>query len=169
MEKSRREQVQVCFTQGHKELSVSSGGPQGLAEFRRRLEQNNYRVREADLADLYEALVAVSLADPGAGTVTDVKACPGADTCRWAWSPPVPTSPRRSRRWAASCSSPSPAATRCAPVRILKKLQRLAVSLSGFFTDKWIVRFPSLFQGAPSRPWRQPWAPSTRCSQPTSS
>ncbi len=46
----QREQVQVCFTQGHQELSVSSGGPQGLAEFRRRLEQNNYRVREANLA-----------------------------------------------------------------------------------------------------------------------
>lgn len=44
-----RTKTQVCFTQGHRELSVDSGGPQGLAEFRRTLEQNNYTVRSVDL------------------------------------------------------------------------------------------------------------------------
>jgi sulfite reductase (ferredoxin) len=39
-------------------------------------------VSEADLPDVYEALVAVGLGAPGAGTIVDVTACPGTDTCK---------------------------------------------------------------------------------------
>ncbi len=44
-----RSKTEVCFTDGHRELSADSGGPQGLAEFRRVLEQNNHTVRSVDL------------------------------------------------------------------------------------------------------------------------
>lgn len=44
-----RAKTQVCFTEGHRELSADSGGPQGLAELRRTLEQNNHAVRRVDL------------------------------------------------------------------------------------------------------------------------
>ena len=36
----------------------------------------------ADLPALYEALVAVGLGEPGAGTILDITACPGTDTCK---------------------------------------------------------------------------------------
>jgi sulfite reductase (ferredoxin) len=39
-------------------------------------------VSEADLPNLYEELKAASLAAPGAGTIVDVAACPGTDTCK---------------------------------------------------------------------------------------
>ncbi|HYE71773.1 MAG TPA: nitrite/sulfite reductase, partial [Blastocatellia bacterium] len=54
------------------------------AELRVSIEQNLYLpwVRAAQLPDLYLALKEISLADPGAETVADVTACPGADTCR---------------------------------------------------------------------------------------
>ncbi len=39
-------------------------------------------VSEADLPAFYEALAALSLATPGAGTITDITACPGTDTCK---------------------------------------------------------------------------------------
>ncbi len=39
-------------------------------------------VSEKDLIPLYEDLKAVSLAEPGAGTIVDVAACPGTDTCK---------------------------------------------------------------------------------------
>lgn len=39
-------------------------------------------VHEGELLDVYAALRAIGLADPGAETVTDVTTCPGADTCR---------------------------------------------------------------------------------------
>ncbi len=39
-------------------------------------------VSHADLPALYEALDAVGLAIPGAGTIVDVTACPGTDTCK---------------------------------------------------------------------------------------
>jgi sulfite reductase (ferredoxin) len=48
------------------------------------VEQNLcYRwVSEADLVAFYEALSAIGLAEAGAGTITDVTACPGTDTCK---------------------------------------------------------------------------------------
>ena len=39
-------------------------------------------VSETDLPQLYEELKAEDLADPGAGTITDITACPGTDTCK---------------------------------------------------------------------------------------
>jgi len=48
------------------------------------IEQNIYLpwVREEHLWDLFVALGAISLAERGAGTITDVTTCPGSDTCR---------------------------------------------------------------------------------------
>ena len=39
-------------------------------------------VREADLGGLYDGLRAIRLDSPGAGTITDITACPGTDTCK---------------------------------------------------------------------------------------
>lgn len=39
-------------------------------------------VPEADLPALYTDLKAIGLAEPGAGTIVDVTACPGTDTCK---------------------------------------------------------------------------------------
>ena len=39
-------------------------------------------VSEADLPALYAELAAIGLAAPGAGTIVDVTACPGTDTCK---------------------------------------------------------------------------------------
>jgi sulfite reductase (ferredoxin) len=39
-------------------------------------------VSEADLPDLYRELVRIGLGEPGAGTILDVVACPGTDTCK---------------------------------------------------------------------------------------
>jgi sulfite reductase (ferredoxin) len=39
-------------------------------------------VSEADLADVYSALERIHLAEPGAGTISDITACPGTDTCK---------------------------------------------------------------------------------------
>jgi sulfite reductase (ferredoxin) len=39
-------------------------------------------VAEADLPDLYRELSRIGLGDPGAGTIVDVTACPGTDTCK---------------------------------------------------------------------------------------
>jgi sulfite reductase (ferredoxin) len=53
-------------------------------ELRVSIEQNLFLpwVRVEDLPELYKALKRISLGDPGAETVADVTACPGADTCR---------------------------------------------------------------------------------------
>ena len=39
-------------------------------------------VSESDLPSLYQELNAIGLADPGAGTIVDITACPGTDTCK---------------------------------------------------------------------------------------
>ncbi len=39
-------------------------------------------VSEADLPEVYAALKRVHLAEPGAGTIGDITACPGTDTCK---------------------------------------------------------------------------------------
>ena len=53
-------------------------------ELRISIGQNLYLpwVREEKLPDLYAALKQIELGVLGAGTVTDVTTCPGADTCR---------------------------------------------------------------------------------------
>jgi sulfite reductase (ferredoxin) len=39
-------------------------------------------VSEADVPELYRELKRIGLAEPGAGTIVDVSACPGTDTCK---------------------------------------------------------------------------------------
>ncbi len=39
-------------------------------------------VSETDLPELYSALKRIGLADPNAGTIVDITACPGTDTCK---------------------------------------------------------------------------------------
>ena len=39
-------------------------------------------VSNHDLVDIYEALHAVGLGEPGAGTIVDIVTCPGTDTCK---------------------------------------------------------------------------------------
>jgi sulfite reductase (ferredoxin) len=39
-------------------------------------------VSNRDLVDIYEALNAVGLGEPGAGTIVDIVTCPGTDTCK---------------------------------------------------------------------------------------
>ena len=39
-------------------------------------------VSKSDLPELYKALDTVGLGDPGAGTIVDITACPGTDTCK---------------------------------------------------------------------------------------
>jgi sulfite reductase (ferredoxin) len=39
-------------------------------------------VSQADLVEVYSALARIHLAAPGAGTVSDITACPGTDTCK---------------------------------------------------------------------------------------
>ena len=50
-----RRPLPICFTTGHGELTVDSGGPVGLAELRYRLEKNNYQVHSLDLAHIASA------------------------------------------------------------------------------------------------------------------
>jgi sulfite reductase (ferredoxin) len=64
-----------------------------LANIARRFSGENIRttveqnivlrwVGEADLPELYRALKRIGLAEVGAGTIVDVSACPGTDTCK---------------------------------------------------------------------------------------
>ena len=39
-------------------------------------------VSRSDLPEIHQALDAIGLADPGAGTIVDITACPGTDTCK---------------------------------------------------------------------------------------
>ncbi len=39
-------------------------------------------VSEADLPEIYRELARIDLAEPGAGTISDITACPGTDTCK---------------------------------------------------------------------------------------
>jgi len=39
-------------------------------------------VSQSDLPEIYKALDAAKLADPGAGTIVDIVTCPGTDTCK---------------------------------------------------------------------------------------
>ena len=54
------------------------------ATIRATVEQNIVLrwVSEADVPELYSALKAIGLNEPGAGTIVDVTACPGTDTCK---------------------------------------------------------------------------------------
>jgi len=64
-----------------------------LANIARRFTGDNIRttveqnlvlrwISEADLPELYRELKRIGLAEPGAGTIVDIVACPGTDTCK---------------------------------------------------------------------------------------
>jgi sulfite reductase (ferredoxin) len=72
---------------------MTSGQARQLANIARRFSADTLRttveqnivlrwVAEADLPDLYRELARTGLAEPGAGTILDVVACPGTDTCK---------------------------------------------------------------------------------------
>src|SRR3569623_2044187 len=72
---------------------LTSGQARLLADIARRFTGDTLRttaeqnlllrwVSEADLVALYQALQAADLAGAGAGTLTDIVACPGTDTCK---------------------------------------------------------------------------------------
>ena len=72
---------------------LTSDQARGLADLARRFTGDTIRltveqnivvrwVPEADLPEFYRELVALDLADPGAGTIADITACPGTDTCK---------------------------------------------------------------------------------------
>jgi len=72
---------------------LTSSQMRQLADLARRFTGDNVRttveqnivlrwVSEADLPELYRELVRVGLGEPGAGTIVDVTACPGTDTCK---------------------------------------------------------------------------------------
>ncbi|HLF25041.1 MAG TPA: nitrite/sulfite reductase [Anaerolineae bacterium] len=65
----------------------------GLADIARRFTHETVRttvdqnmvlrwISEADLPEVYGALKAIGLGQPGAGTIVDVTSCPGTDTCK---------------------------------------------------------------------------------------
>lgn len=72
---------------------ITSEQLRGLAALARRFVRDTIRttveqnfvlrwVSEADLPELYAGLVRLGLGAPGAGTIVDVTACPGTDTCK---------------------------------------------------------------------------------------
>lgn len=72
---------------------LSSFQMRGLSDIARKYVGDNVRttveqnivfrwVCESDYPDVFEALDAIGLSDPGAGTVVDITACPGTDTCK---------------------------------------------------------------------------------------
>ncbi len=72
---------------------ITSDQLRALADISRRFVKDTIRttveqnivmrwVREADLPELYTELRKIGLGDAGAGTIVDVTACPGTDTCK---------------------------------------------------------------------------------------
>lgn len=72
---------------------LSAWQMRGLADLARRFAGDNVRttveqnivfrwVSESDLPDLFQELERVGLSEPGAGSIVDVTACPGTDTCK---------------------------------------------------------------------------------------
>jgi len=72
---------------------ITSTQLRSLADIARRFTKETIRttveqnivlrwVSQSDLTELHTALQAAGLGDPGAGTVIDVAACPGTDTCK---------------------------------------------------------------------------------------
>lgn len=72
---------------------ISSDQARALADLARKYVKDTIRttveqniilrwVSESDLVQLYGELVALGLGEPGAGTIVDVVACPGTDTCK---------------------------------------------------------------------------------------
>jgi sulfite reductase (ferredoxin) len=89
----QRQSGYVVATLGLPLGDISARQCRQLANIARRFSGDNIRttveqnivlrwVSEADLPDLYRELKRIGLAEPGAGTIVDVAACPGTDTCK---------------------------------------------------------------------------------------
>lgn len=72
---------------------ITAGQLRSLADIVRRFTRETIRttveqnfvirwVSNRDLVEVYEALRAADLGEPGAGTIVDIVACPGTDTCK---------------------------------------------------------------------------------------
>ena len=72
---------------------VTSNQLRALANIARRFTKETIRstveqnlilrwVSRSDLVELHQSLVAAGLGDPGAGSIVDIAACPGTDTCK---------------------------------------------------------------------------------------
>jgi sulfite reductase (ferredoxin) len=72
---------------------ITSNQLRDVAEIARRFTRETIRttveqnivlrwVSQADLPEIHKALQAAGLAQPGAGTIVDIAACPGTDTCK---------------------------------------------------------------------------------------
>ncbi|MFZ0962314.1 MAG: nitrite/sulfite reductase [Terriglobia bacterium] len=72
---------------------ITAGQLRSLADVARRFTRETVRttveqnfvlrwVSNRDLVDIFEALDAEGLAEPGAGTIVDIVSCPGTDTCK---------------------------------------------------------------------------------------
>jgi sulfite reductase (ferredoxin) len=72
---------------------ISANQLRSLADIARRFTKETIRstveqnivlrwVSQSDLVELHKALEAAGLADPGAGSIVDIAACPGTDTCK---------------------------------------------------------------------------------------
>src|SRR6202521_4600952 len=72
---------------------ITSNQLRSLADIARRFTKETIRttveqnialrwVSQSDLIELHQALQAAGLGDPGAGSIVDIAACPGTDTCK---------------------------------------------------------------------------------------
>jgi sulfite reductase (ferredoxin) len=72
---------------------ITSDQLRSLADIARRFTNETIRstveqnivlrwISQSDLPELHKALVAAGLGDPGAGSIVDIAACPGTDTCK---------------------------------------------------------------------------------------
>ena len=72
---------------------ITSNQLRSLADIARRFTKETIRstveqnivlrwVSQSDLVELHKALEAAGLGDPGAGSIVDIAACPGTDTCK---------------------------------------------------------------------------------------
>ncbi|MBI4178602.1 nitrite/sulfite reductase [bacterium] len=72
---------------------ITANQMRGLADIARKFVKNTVRttveqniilrwVSQSDVPAVYAALKSIDLAEPGAGTIVDVTACPGTDTCK---------------------------------------------------------------------------------------
>lgn len=113
---------------------ITSSQLRSLADLSRRLVKDTIRttveqnivlrwVSEGDLADLYAALTEIGLGDPGAGTVVDITACPGTDTCKLGISSSRGLAAELSRRLAERS------------LQLDESVQNLRIKISGCFNS----------------------------------
>ena len=80
-------------------------------------------VSEEDLPQLYVALKEIGLGEPGAGTIVDITACPGTDTCKLGISSSRGLAAELSKRLAEES------------LRVDKSVQHLRIKVSGCFNS----------------------------------